>query len=446
MSRKQKLIIVGALVAVEVLVCVAIIAVLAAARFAFPNARFFYFADTRAEETVEETFATDGPVTMDLTNTYGDVQIRAGDSDQFDVRAIKEAWGQDKREAEAKLQALEVKMTMDGGTLRIEVEDPDRETGVVFGSMRANQVKFEVTAPRQTSVVVHTRHGYIALEGTAGDADLNSYYGSISVEDVTGGINVDTNNGEVALLRSGGERATVNLHSHYGDIVTREVIAEELDLESNNGRLELEDVTVDGELTLNTHYGRVDLESVRAKSVQVKSNNGNITLQDGQLDGELDLFTHYGAVSVSGTEASEYKLETNNGAIELEGGHGALWLHSHYGDIKVRDAHNAVLDLNTTNGKVIFEGSLAAEADHRLESNYGAVSLRLPSDTAVFLDASTDYGHIRCEFDVLVEGGSDDKEGRSSGDQLRGTINGGSDRLWVKTRNGDIALEKEPAE
>jgi DUF4097 and DUF4098 domain-containing protein YvlB len=446
MTRKRRLIIVGALVAIEVLICVTIVAVLAMARFALPNARFFYVADTRAEETVEESLAADGPAALELTNTYGDVEIVGNGGDRFVVKAIKEVWGEDEREAEAKLQALKVKMAMDGGTLRVEVDDPDRQVGVVFGSVRANRVRFEITVPRGAAVSVTTRHGSVVLESTEGDAELVSHYGSIAVHDVAGSITVDTNNGDVSVRRSGSERSEVDLHSHYGDITVSGMTARKLTLDSNNGKLDLEDVTVDGDLALNTHYGRIDLDGVRARSLEVKSQNGAITLKGGQLDGELDLFTHYGAVSVSATEASEYKIETNNGAVELDGGYGSLWLHSHYGDIRVRNARDAILDLNTSNGKVTFEGSLASEADHQVESNYGAILMRLPPDTAVYLDASTTYGRIRCDFDVLVKGGDEDKEGSTSGDDLQGTINGGSDRLRIETRNGDITIEKEPSE
>jgi len=445
MSRNRKWIIVGALVVVEVLICVATVALLAASGFTLPRARFFYVADSRAEETFEERFAADGPAALDLSNTYGDVQIGATEGDQFAIKAVKEAWGQNQREAEAKLQALEVKMTMDRGTLRIEVKDPERETTLVFGSTRASQVRFEIAAPRQTAVVVHTRHGDVTLEGTAGEAELTSRYGAIAVEDVRGSISADTNNGHVTALRCGDEAATVDLHSHYGNVTARQLTAQELTLDSNNGKLELEDATVHGDLTLNTHYGQIDMDGVNARTLKVNSQNGAIDLRDGQVDAGLDLFTHYGAVSVTGTEASDYKVETNNGSIELDGGHGLLWLHSHYGDIQVKDVRDAILDLSTTNGKVMFEGSLSLEANHKVESNYGDLTLRLPRNTAAFLDASTDYGRIRCDFDVLVQGGGDEDERRTSGDELRGTINDGAANLQVKTRNGDISIEAEPS-
>lgn len=445
MNRKRKRLVVGALVVVEVLICVALIAALATLRLTFPRARFFYVADTRAEETIEENFVADGQAALDLTNAFGDVQMVAGNGDRFVVKAVKEAWGQDKREAEAKVGAIEVKMTVDGGTLRVEVEDPDRGMGVVFGSMRSSQISFEIVVPRQAAITVHTSNGRVTLKGTDGDADLTSRFGSITVEDVTSSITVDTSNGDVTVHRSGGELARIDLHSDFGSITVRQVTAKELTLDSNNGALDVKDVTVEGDLTLNTRFGRIDLDGGGARSLTVESQNGDITVNDLRLDRPLDLFTNFGKVSVTRTKASEYKIETRNGPIKLDGGQGSLWLHSDFGDITVESVSNASLDLRSGNGKVSFEGSLSAEADHQVESNFGSVSLRLPSNTAVTLDASTDFGDIRCEFDVLVKGGSDDKEGRSSGDELHGTINGGGARLRVETRNGDITIEAEPS-
>lgn len=486
MSRRRKRLIVSALVLVEVLICIAIIAVLTMGRFGASRLRLFYFARTRVEETIEESFAANGMVTLDLTNTNGNVQITARDENRFVVQAVKEAWGQNKKDAEAKLQALEVKMTQDGDTLRIKVDDPEEDAihiGIIYS--RANRVRFEISVPRQTAVVAYTRDGDITLDGTEGDAnltgrygpitvedvagditlntrngdaivrrsggdqaamDLTSHYGNITVEDVLGDITADTHNGRVSVLRCGGERAVVNLSSHYGSVTVRQLTAGELDLDSRNGALNLEDVTVDGDLALNAYYGKIDLNDVQARSLKAKSQNGNIILNDARFDGPLDLFTHYGAVMVADTGASAYQIETRNGAIELNGGRGALWLHSHYGSIAVRDARDATLDLNTNDGKVTFEGSLSTTSDHKVESKYGSVSLRLPADTSIFLDASTTYGHIRCEFDVLIKGGRDDQERGADGDELRGPINDGSVELRVKTRNGDITVEKEPSQ
>lgn len=521
--NRAKLIIVGALTVAEGFLCLAIIGVLAVSQISLPKTRFFQIANTRGEETIEQSFAADGPAKLDLTNSAGDVEISASDDDRFVVRAVKEAWGRDQRDAQAKAQSIEVSMALEEGTLTVRVEEPEKGSVVVFGTVRSSRVGFEIAVPRRTAVVVHTRSGRLTLEGTQGDAELYDRYGPVSVQDVTGSITVDTNNGKVTVLHSGGKREELSLSSTYADIVVQQVEANALTLDSNNGALRLEDVAVVGDLDLQTRYGEIALERVQgsvlraethneaislqdvemdgalslvtqygdvttrdvtgsemnvhvdngklelervavegdlvvdskyvpvsldgvhAKSLSIKGNNGDITFNDVQLDGPLSLSTEYGAVQVARTEASEYRIETNNSPIVLHGGHGVLWVHNKYGDIVIEGAHRAALDLRTTNGEVSFQGTLEPGADHHLESTYGPVSLRLPPDTAVTLDASTEYGRIHSEFDVLVKSQQDEQEKPHSGDALYGTINGGGPELKIRTTNSDITIEVEPA-
>ena len=169
--------------------------------------------------------------------------------------------------------------------------------------------------------------------------------------------------------------------------------------------------------------------------------SGEISLANVELEGALDVRTEYGAVDVRGTEATEYRIETNNESITLDGAHGLLQLHSTYGGITVHNASDAILDLRGHNAKIVFEGSLDLGTNHRVESEYGDIELRLPSSTAVYLDASTQYGNIDCEFDVLVKGADDDTEQKTNEKNLRGPINEGTVELFVKTRNGSITVE-----
>ena len=179
MKKRRRRIIVSALILVEVLICVSIVAALALSTSGFSNVRFFYFATTRAEETIEERFARDGLTTLDLTSTDGNVEITASDGDQVVVKAFKRTWGRNQKDAEAKLRDLEVKMTRDGETLRIQVDDPEQSAPIILfvGSTRSSQVDFEISVPRQMPVVAYNRSGAITLSGTQGDTNLNSRYG-----------------------------------------------------------------------------------------------------------------------------------------------------------------------------------------------------------------------------------------------------------------------------
>jgi len=519
MRKRDKRIILTVLVTIEMLICMAMLGLLVAARTQRPNVKVFYFATERAEERIEKRFAVDGPAKIDLDNTRGDVAIVGSDGDEIVVQAVAEAWGVTKREAQAKAQALAIKTRMEGSTLHVEVEDPEPEVYLVVGSTRASQVRFEVTVPRRTEVAARTRHSLIDLEGTEGDAELYSEYGNISVADVRGGLDVETNNGNVTVRRAGDETKEIDLRSRYGEIVAervagtirvetsngpvtvhsagganallvvrnhygsievedvvgnidvetnngyisvqrsggqeaairvstrydnitlREVEARELEIECGNGSLVIDQVTVEEDLTLDTQYVSIDADSVRAQSLKVTGRNGEISLANVELEGALDVRTEYGAVDVRSTEASAYRIEAQNESISLDGAHGLLQLESSYGGITVRNAYDAVLDLRARNAKIAFEGSLDLETKHRVESEYGDIELRLPSSTAVYLDASTQYGDIDCDFDVLVKGTGDEAERDTNEKTLRGPINEGEVELFVETRNGSITIE-----
>jgi DUF4097 and DUF4098 domain-containing protein YvlB len=524
MNNRRKRIIIGALVTIEILICVVIISVITTSGISLSPGSFFYVTDTQAMETIERSFATDGAVTLNLANRHGDIQITANDDKQIVVKAVKEVWGQNQDDAEARLQDLKVEMTMDGDVLNIQVNESDqKEMGFFFRETNASEVSFQIIVPRKAQVIVRTHSGRVNLQGIEGDVDLASRYAPISIEDVAGSIVAETRNEGVTVRRSGSEEATVkllstygdiimeqvvartlvldnrngvldlksvvadesltlrtsygkvalqeietglltaetrsedvtlrkvhtdgelNLSNRYGNIIVTEVIAGKMDIESNNGTLKLDRVTVGGELVMDTGNVEIDIGGVQADSLQVIG-KGRITLDDVELEGKLDISTQHGAVEVVRTEASEYQIETRSDSITLDGGYGRLQLHNKYGDITVKNARDATLDLRTKNGRVTFEGSLSTAADHQVESEYADVLLRLSADTAVFLDASTEYGHIRSEFQVLTEDALDDQEEFRNRDMLRGTINDGSAndgaKLKVRTRNGNITLEE----
>ena len=519
--RKRRII--TGLVVVEILICFAMMAVVWSGA-AVPRFRFFYVADTQAEETIQERFSSDGrAATLDLSNVRGEVHIVAQDGDQFAVKAVKEVWGQNEREARAKLQAIEVEMAMEGNVLRVEVHDPEQHTisvGIVIGS-RANQVNFEVVVPRQTTVIVGNRDGPVSVQGCAGGVTLVNRYGPVTVEDVTGDIFVKTRDDAIVVRRSGSKEATVELHNsygtitaqqvtakslaldgdngalgledavvsdvlvlktrygginvehvqagalnvetrddnvrlgdvtvsakmtlanQYGDIIVRDASAQELDIGSTNGTLSLDEMDIAGALTIETRYVEIDLNDVRAGQLEVKGHDKDITVTDVELDGTLDLYTQYGAIQATRVEATAYTIETKDDPIVLDGCQGPVRLHNKYGSITVENAKEVVLDLVTQDGDISFKGSLSDSADHKIENSYGDVTLYLPSDTAVSLVSSTQYGRVHCEFPVLTESNLDDSEKTGSDvDELRGTINGGGVELGIKTHDGDILINR----
>ncbi len=72
--------------------------------------------------------------------------------------------------------------------------------------------------------------------------------------------------------------------------------------------------------------------------------------------------------------------------------------------------------------------------DLSLETSNGGVSVRLPRDARFSVDAETSNGGVRSDFPV--EGG---KQGKRS---LKGDINGGGAKLYIRTSNGGVHIRQ----
>jgi hypothetical protein len=140
-----------------------------------------------------------------------------------------------------------------------------------------------------------------------------------------------------------------------------------------------------------------------------------------------------GNILLTGTRGTG-RLETVNGNIKIEGTGGALVLESTNGNIEVTRAEGAV-KASTTNGNIETELTrLAADKDLGFSTTNGGVTVRLPRDARLAVDAATTNGSIDSAFEV--------DGGQSTRKRLTGTINGGGARLHIRTTNGSVDIEQ----
>jgi DUF4097 and DUF4098 domain-containing protein YvlB len=140
-----------------------------------------------------------------------------------------------------------------------------------------------------------------------------------------------------------------------------------------------------------------------------------------------------GGLTLKGTRGKA-RLETVNGGVTVDGVQGDLDLVTVNGGINVSRAAGA-LRATTTNGSIEAElASLPDQSELRFETVNGRVEIRLPRDARLTLDAAAANGRVRSELEV--EGG---QPGRRS---LKGDINGGGGRLFIRTVNGGIEIDE----
>jgi DUF4097 and DUF4098 domain-containing protein YvlB len=140
-----------------------------------------------------------------------------------------------------------------------------------------------------------------------------------------------------------------------------------------------------------------------------------------------------GAIRLTGTKGTG-RLETTNGRIEVEGTSGALVLSSTNGGIAVTRAEGAV-KATTTNGNIEAElARVLPDRDLGFSSTNGGVTVRLPRDVRLSVDAATTNGGIHSDFELAG--------GESRKSHLTGDINGGGGTLRIRTTNGSVHIDE----
>ena len=201
--------------------------------------------------------------------------------------------------------------------------------------------------------------------------------------------------------------------------------------------------------------GKAELEVhvPRGARVWVKSASADIDVVG--VDGTLDLNSVGGAIHVVGTPA-DVTAETMGGPVELAGGSGRARVKTVSGDILLRGA-SVDLGASTLSGTIVvraagwqrggtgvqrghfesvtgdirFDGELGRGGIVEVESQSGAIALRVPATTVADFDLLTIGGSItnRLTADVAERGA------------LRASTGPGGAQVIVRSFKGSISLE-----
>jgi len=200
-----------------------------------------------------------------------------------------------------------------------------------------------------------------------------------------------------------------------------------------NRRVDIEiKVPRDADLDLHTGDGNVDVQGVKG-TILLHSGDGNLKL--AELQGTLKADTGDGNIDLRNVRG-DLTLHTGDGNIDLAEIDGSLRAETGDGRVHVNGRFD-VLDLKTGDGGIdamAAEGS-KLEANWRLNTGDGNLTLRLPATIAADVELETNDGSIDFDMPVTVSGLRGKRE-------VHGQINGGGKLLSLKTGDGSIRLEK----
>jgi DUF4097 and DUF4098 domain-containing protein YvlB len=330
------------------------------------------------------------PILLSVMNDSGDVTVRGGDTDTVQVDVLKTAYDSTQARADEEVKTIQYTIDQTGNDITIEYEIPDS----MNFSNQLNTVDFVVTLPEDTSVEVRANLGSIDVSRIAGPVDLSTDFGTTTVENVRGALTVDSQSGSISASQ----------------------------VEAG-----------DDDIVLATNFGQINLERARGASLHIDSQSGSLKLSDVRLTDGLVVATDFGEISLDKVTADSYELTSSSGSITLDGVKGTVKAYTDFGSINISNASSATLDLFTKSGSIDFAGSLG-KGPHSLHSDFGAITLILPADSAFNVDLSTDFGQISSDIPVTVTGNIDEQH-------QAGTINGGGDELKVETKSGDVNIQ-----
>ena len=254
---------------------------------------------------------------------------------------------------------------------------------------RGVSTDMDIYVPANTALTVTSGRGNVTIAGMAANLDVTHRRGEVNINNQTGNI----------LLNLDG--SSVRLGQVKGD-VTIQGEANEVAVEDVDGAVHL-----NGEFYETTRLARV--------SKTVSFHSSRTDMEFSRLDGRLDLDSDdLRADSLVGP----MRLTTRSKDISLEGLSGDLRLEDSNGTVSV---------------------GLQKPGNIQIDNRKGDVTVTIPSNTAIKVEARTHAGEIESDFDEIKV---DNRDNQSS---ANGLIGANGPKLVINCDNGAIEIRKGTA-
>jgi len=215
-------------------------------------------------------FKAGGDITVDPGGN-GAIRVTGWDRDSVAVTAKVQT--QAETDADARALAQQVRIVTSGGTIRAD--------GPATGHRESWSVSFDVAVPRRTDLTARTVNGPISVDGVTGKMDLTAVNGPVHLEAVGGDVHVRTTNGPLVVTLEGAKWDGTGLDSetHNGPVVLTipAVYAAHLETGTVNGPM-----SIDFPITVQGRFGSRNIETDiggGGPTIRAVTTNGPVTVR-----------------------------------------------------------------------------------------------------------------------------------------------------------------------
>ncbi len=401
------------------------------------------------ESNLEKTFPGAPGGRLVVVADRGAINVTTTDQNQVAIQVLRQVKGGTRENADRLFTDHEVKFSQDGSTIRVEAKSKEARQRHLGGNAPYLEVRYEIAVPQKFSVDLQTAGGGIQV-GPAldGDATVQTAAGKIALRTVTGAVHAKDSGGEISVDDAGG---AVTAQTSAGRIVLGRV-GGPVEAKTSGGEIRIG--SAGNRVNAQTSAGSIRVQAVRGDLTAVSSGGG---IQVENCGGAVSAKTSAGAVRVRQAQGSvdaqssggeveindcggDVVARTSAGRITLGRIQGKVEAKNSGGSITVAAAQGAVLATSSA-GALSASFTRRPTADSRLEVSGGSVTVALPENAGVNLDARTSGGSVTSELPVTIEVTGSPKAG-----ELRGKINGGGPTFTLRTSAGNIVVKKLAAE
>jgi DUF4097 and DUF4098 domain-containing protein YvlB len=275
----------------------------------------------------EKTFQVSGPVNLEVETRSGDVIVRSGASGSVSIRAkiyVGDHWLFGSRHTDVSDIEQHPPLRQDGNSIHIDNV-----------SVRDVSVDYEITVPVDTTVRTHSGSGNETIEGTHGNADVQTGSGDVKLSRLTGEIHLQTGSGNVRALEIAGP---VRGGAGSGDIEVQEIASGDIDLHTGSGNVSLRGIQ--GALRAEAGSGDITAEGTQAGAWEIRTGSGNVRVRlPANAAFDADISTSSGTLDVNApvTMTVQGRVQEAHKHIEgkVRGGGPTLTLRTGSGDIHI---------------------------------------------------------------------------------------------------------------
>jgi DUF4097 and DUF4098 domain-containing protein YvlB len=322
-------------------------------------------------------------INVEIVNRYGSIDVLPSEDDSIRVDVQKTVIAANQDDADRLAGLLTFSILEEVPAYRV-VSSFRRDSNSVRG--RRIRTSLVVRVPRQSSVRIDNRDGYVRVSDLTGGQSIVNAAGNVEVRNLTGDLTVRNSGGEVDVEAVSGSAVVVNAF----DAVRIRTVGGDLELSSRNA-----DVQVTG------------------------------------VGGGVEITNSFARTEVSGI-AGDLTVRGRNNAVEISDIGGDTDVESSFEDIRIYDARG-LIRVDNRNGDIELRFPTQPQGNVTVETEFSEVTFELPLTSSFRADLRTRIGEVETDFALPITTERPEQ-------WTVGVAGQGGPTLRVRTRNGDIRL------